>query len=367
MINNKSLPAWLTPFILLGLLACSDQKPKDEGPPSHLVKTLVVTSQFSEAVRTFPGQVVASQKVRLAFQVSGQIIKLHVVEGQVVQKGQVLAEVDPRDYLQTLVAEKAELTKKHRNYLRGKELLRSGTIPEARYDEFKAMYEVALSTTATAQKAYDDTFLRAPFDGLVANKVVDNFQNIHAKETILNLQDISHIDIEVDIPEKDMADVEPIRKAGVIDHRRSVAKVEFLAVPGKVFPVRLKEFATEADPVTQTFRITFIMPSPQDLNILPGMTATLIVDEEKKGIEKTYHLPIDAIAINDAGEKFVWIVDKTTLTVKRRDVTTGMMSGKVIEVISGVKTGDRVVTAGVAYLEPGMKVKLMNVREGSHP
>jgi len=339
------------------MLTCSDDKGTDRDE-ARLVKTMVLKPTTEKAVRIFPGRVIASNKVDLGFLVNGQIIEFPVVNGQVVQKDQLLARLDPRDYQHRVDGEAAELLKAELNYERAKELVRTGTIAVSTYDDRKSRYEVAKAKTATAQKALDDTNLRAPFSGLVANTYVENYQNVRAKENILSLQDINHIDITIDLPETDMMKVEAIRRGEDLHGKEIDHVVVFESVPGKEFQVSIKEYETEADPVTQTYKVTFTMPAPEGLNILPGMTANFVVEPKvKEGEVESYLVPASALVTAPDEKRFVWVVNQETMEVHEREVTLGEATGKSVRVLTGVKKGEHVVTAGVNYLEEGMKVR----------
>ena len=122
-----------------------------------------------------------------------------------------------------------------------------------------------------------DSQLIAPFSGVISKRYVENFTDVLAKQDIVGLQDNSSLEIIVDAPERLV-----MRARG--DIRKLDMKARFDAVPGRSFELEVKEFATEADPVTQSFQYVFVMPKPEGINILPGMTATFSVTPEKGAI-----------------------------------------------------------------------------------
>ena len=115
--------------------------------------------------------------------------------------------------------------------------------------------------------ALDDTCLRAPFSGVVAKRHVENHQEVQAKAPIVFLQDLSQIEVVVDVPETLAAQ---IRKGYAPD-----VAARFACAQDKTFPLTLKEFSTKADPQTLTYQAVLVMPRPQGVSILPGMTATV--------------------------------------------------------------------------------------------
>lgn len=353
----------LTIVIALSLFACDTNKEQvvTAPDPGKLVKVIQVERSDFIRQRSFPGSVVASRKVNLAFQVSGQLLKLPVKDGQLVKKDELLAELDLRDFQHDFDARKAELLKASQDVSRAKELLGSGTIPKATYDKAKSDYDVAVSNQRTSKKALDDASLRAPFSGIIAKTFVENFQNVRAKERILSLQDISHIDIEINLPEQDIAAAQSVKKinAQAFRNREVKGDVSFEALPGKKFKVKVKEYATQADPITQTYKITLTMPAPEEINILPGMTATLVLNKEEKSEKAQYKLPVSAVATDPEGKHFVWIVNKELMVVNKRLVTVSNMLNEIIIVTDGLKQGETIVAAGVSYLQEGMKIRIL--------
>jgi len=153
-------------YWLLIFLLSSCGKGKVEAPEKPdvgtLVKTVVVGEESAQREVSFPGRVIANKQVDLAFQVSGQIIEFPVKKGQPVEKNKLLAKLDSRDYQHRYNAESANLEKSKQHYDRAEELLESGTISKAMYDDRKAAYDIAIARTAQSKKALDDTNLLAP-------------------------------------------------------------------------------------------------------------------------------------------------------------------------------------------------------------
>jgi RND family efflux transporter MFP subunit len=133
----------------------------------------------------------------------------------------------------------------------------------------------------------------------------------------------------------------------------------FATAPDRTFPLNLKEFSTEIDPHTLTYQAVLVMPHPQDVNILPGMTATVEAKLEYAGENSTPRIVIPATAVTRDAKMapYVWCLHEPDIEVSRRNVRIGELTGSDgIEILAGLKPGDRVVTAGVTKLRDGMKV-----------
>ncbi len=142
----------------------------------------------------------------------------------------------------------------------------------------------------------------------------------------------------------------------------------FEAEPNRRFELTFKEVATRADAQTQTFEVTFAMPAPKDLTVLPGMTASVTADLSSAFDEQVvYYVPIAAVTADNELTPRVWIVDEDALTVREQPVALGRMVGSSIEITDGLEPGLRIVTAGAGYLAEGMAVTLMRQSEQAEP
>ena len=198
-----------------------------------------------------------------------------------------------------------------------------------------------------------DTTLTAPYDGVIAQRFVEEGQNVQAKQPIVRFQDVEEIEIVVDVPETVMA--ADIRTADVID-----LVAEFSGAPGLRFPVEIREIAQVADPTTQTFKVRAAMQAPADVTILPGMTATVTADFRRANVLGDRLLvPVSAVFKKDSGEQIVWAItsDGDAMKVAKRTVKLGDAIGGEIEIVGGLAPGDRIAIAGASRLREGMEVR----------
>jgi membrane fusion protein, multidrug efflux system len=201
-----------------------------------------------------------------------------------------------------------------------------------------------------ASVQFKDSTLRAPYDGIIAQRLVNQGQPIAPNTPVVKFQDVDEIDIAMDVPEKFMAT--EIRRA------RSLSMVaQFSGAPGQEFPVEMKEAAQVADPKTQTFQVRVAMKRPADFTVLPGMTATVAVVYWPGGVPTSRILvPVSAVAKLPTGEQVAWILEPDQ-TVTPRPVKIGDATGGEIEILEGLEPGERIVVAGLTYLRDGMKVR----------
>ena len=379
------------------------------------VKTLVVTAGGDTSMRRFPGRVEAAKQVELAFQVSGLMTSLSVREGQTVTRNEVIAQLRQEEFqarldallgqldraradLQAALAgarpeerlrlesqvrsAEASLVNARAEFDRATQLLRSRTISRVEFERAETTYRVARENFEAARQTLEqssigreediqarqadvrglearvveanlqltDSTLRAPYDGVIAQRFVEQGQNVRAKQPIVKFQDAQEIEIAVDVPETVMA-----ADLGAADIVQLVA--EFSAAPGLQFPVRIKEIAQRADPVTQTFTIRVAMKVPDGINLLPGMTATVALTYQRASVlGGRIFVPVSALLQDSPGQQVAWVLGPDQ-TVTRRPVKTGEASGGQIEIVEGLGAGDRIAVAGVTFLRDGMKIR----------
>jgi RND family efflux transporter MFP subunit len=420
--RGKAISILLAPLIILSFTACGKKEPEVAREVIRPVKTAIVKAGIGFGGLTLPGKVRASKRVNLAFQkLGGRLTQLPIAgrEGQEVKEGELLARIDPRDYeialrdaearlararatlkamrqarpedIRRLTAnmEKAKaakdlaqneydrilriqaqdagavsqgmidkavekLQRADANVRTAQEELRVGKIG-ARPEDIQAKEAEIRSLAAAVDAAKDQlsyTYLKAPFAGIIARRYVDNYQEVQPKQPIVSLQDITHVEILVDLPENLMA----------ISREESGAKivVEFPTLPEKQYPVSIKEIATEADPATQTYQVVFQMPQPEEIRVLPGMTATVRATlSDEKAAEADIVIPAIAVTADPKGQDYVWVVDPKEMTVRKKDVRVGSVVGTAdIRILDGLKGGEKIVVAGVTKLQDGMKVRL---------
>jgi len=347
----------------LALLAGACEKPPvEEAPVARPVKILTVGENAAAERREYPGTIKARQHADMAFEVPGKIEEFLVKEGEFAREGDLLARLDDRDYQAELAKAQANHRKALADLKRGESIYKEdpGAISTEAIESYRRAVGVTKAALAQAQKAVEDTRLRAPFSGYVARKLVADFQNVQAKEPVLVLQDLSRLEIVVSVPERDLTRG-ATRLTPAELTRQANPTVTVSALPGRQFPARIKEFATTADPVTRTFQATLAFDNPKDVSILPGMTARISVDPPASD---QIWIPAHAVRADNEAEPYVWLVDPQKMTVSRRVVTVGQMAGEDIRVESGLEAGEQIAVSGVKQLQEGMEVRRYQRRSG---
>ena len=358
MIRRRVLTLALGVLITTGLVACGGESDVEAEPVARPVSTVIVGRGFAGRL-TFPGTVQAAERAEMSFRVGGPLVEFPVNEGDRITRGQMLARIDPRDYRIAVAEEKASFDQARSDAERYQRLYEREAIPLADLEVRLARRDVAEARYEQARADLRDTELRAPFAGQIGRQYVENFEDVRAREIILSLHQMDEIEVVVNVPESVMA--------GVREGRVPSIAVLFDVAPERPYPARIKEFAVRADPQTQTFAVTVTLPQPAEINVLPGMTATVGVtgtpaDDELSADPLT--IPAAAVFSDEQGASNIWVVDEATETVHRRAVRVGPVTGtEGIVVFEGLEPGERVVTAGVQFLREGQQIRLVGGME----
>jgi len=353
LTRRSPLPALVLTCTALFSGGC-EQQMAEQPTVVRPVKILTIEASGSAAQHEYPATIRASQQADMGFEVPGRMDEFLVKEGQLVKKGDLLARLDDRDYQSELEKAKANQRKALADLNRSLSIYRQdkGAISKGTIESDRRGKEVADAALQQAEKAVEDTMLRAPFDGYVARKLVEDFANVQAKEAVLVLQDMSQLEVEVSVPERDMVSSSRSNNVDQIT-ARTKPEVSITSIPGRSFPARVKEFATTADPTTRTFQVRLIFERPDDVSILPGMTARV---RAQVASDTGIRIPVTAVVSNAQYQSFVWKVDPATMTVSPAPVEMGKLQEDKVEILSGLQDGDMLAISGLRYLQDGMQV-----------
>ncbi len=345
-----------TVTVVAAISACGGSAPPAE-ITARPVRMFVVGSGSTGGSREYAGVVEAIQSAELSFEVPGQIIDLRVLEGQPLRRGDLVARIDPTNYVADRDAAAANRLAAEADYQRYRTLYAADVVSQQELEVKRRNFQVADASFRQAQKAVHDTELRTPFAGIVAIRIVPDFANVQAKQPVVLYEDHSSFTVAFDLPERDATLTRPgLTLAEHTERTRPV--VELSARPGRSFPARFREVATAADPVTRTFRITLALGAPDDVQLAPGMTARVRLSfPADDTADMMYRVPVDAVGADGAGS-FVWkVIEGNPLTVARAAVETGSVVGEEMEILSGLTPGDRIAVSAVRTLAAGTPVR----------
>lgn len=346
----------LLSFLTIVLASACGEKisPEEQASTPRLVRTMTVAEAGDFRRREFPGVIDAAQKADLSFRVAGQLQAIEVAESDDVIAGQVVARLDPEDFETRLSSVRADYERAKADFERAEGLIEDGYISRTDYDQLKAQFTNAQSQLDAAERDLESTRLMAPFAGVVAQRHVENFEEVNAKQPVITLHDLSTLQVKIDVPESVMIRVRP----GVSDRR---VFASFDAIPDVLHELTLLEVSSEPDPASGTYEATFTMPGIEDRVILPGMTVTVTVEAQQFASAPGQMALPPNVVMEDQYGRFVWIAEPAgdgMATIRRRPVETGALTASGLVVSEGIEPGDYVVTAGMSRLVEGQRVRI---------
>jgi RND family efflux transporter MFP subunit len=338
----------LLPVLLAGCDEGSASLVEDAPSPPATVRVVEVAPAAAIDRRSFVGRVEALRTVDLAFQVEGELVALPPIEGETLERGALLAALDPEDFELALERAEAELQLASADYQRSRDLFARGAVPEARRDQDRAAFRLAEVARDRAARNLRLTRITAPFEALIARRLVDEHAYVTPDRPVLRVHDVTEMRVVISVPEDLVA---LVRSSGGF-----TAEARLTAAPEVAFPLSLREFAAEADGVAQSYDVSLAIDGPLDPRVLPGMTATVLVSVNGKAAEGVVEVPLAAIDTNGYDGFQVWVVDPQSLEVQPRPVTLGLPGDTTASVLAGLEQGEHIVAAGVARLSPGQRI-----------
>ena len=347
------------------LAACSKPEPLPE--PVRAVKLLTVGVQPVQAQHEYAGEVRARTESSLGFRVGGKIAKRPAELGQRVRAGELLAELDPRDYRLAAQAAQAQVAAaqtqrdlaaadakryaalKEQNFISGAELERR----QATLRSAQAALEQARAQSSTQGNQATYTRLLADVAGVVTAVEAQPGQVVEAGTPVVRIAVDGPRDVVFAVPEDVVAQLSPGQPVQV---RLWTDQTELSG--------RVREVAASADPVTRTYAVKVAIDSAGATRPPLGATAyvSLGAKKGKNGPAEAIHLPTSALLRQGEGTA-VWVYEPDSGTVRVQPVEIAGADGNAAVVASGLAPGMQVVAAGVHVLSPGQKVTVYQPKE----
>jgi membrane fusion protein (multidrug efflux system) len=284
----------------------------------------------------------ANESIDITAKVAETLSKIHFEDGAFVQKGDLLVELTNAAEASRLAEAQASANDAHRQLTRLEELFKRNMVASTDLDVARTAVQTADARLEGVMVNMDDRLVRAPFTGLLGFRNVSEGSLISPGTIITTLDDISVIKLDFTIPEVYLADIKVGQKisANSVVYRDQQFEGEVSVVGSRV------------DPVTRSVVVRAIIDN-QDATLRPGMLLTVSMDLNE---HEALVVPEESVIVNQ-DQQFVMVVDGDT--VRRVEVTLGQRRPGVVEVLSGLTPGERIVTEGVAQVRPGQPVTIL--------
>jgi RND family efflux transporter MFP subunit len=345
-IAMRNILTGISCVVVLCMPSCMQREQQKE--TIRTVKVVSAENYGEVKTATFPGKVKPASEVNLAFRISGPIAKIHVREGQFVRKGELLAEMDQRDYQLQLAATEAEYTQIKAEAERVIKLYEKQSVSENDYDKARLGLQQITAKYEAHKNALEDTKLKAPFNGYIQKRFFDSNETVAAGMPVFSMFSSDVPEVEINIPASEYI------KRDLFDK----FECYFEIFPGKTFPLELISINHKAN-LNQLYTLRFRLEAEQGSQLpSPGMS-TIVTIAYKPQSTGLVSIPITAVFEVD-DQPTVWVCDTTVLTVNARKIKIDGVTndGRVI-VSGGLQAGEQVVSAGVRFLSDGDSVKLL--------
>lgn len=349
---KKKLSVGIAALLSAAIAGCSGPDPEPERTVSERpAKLTVATRATSQRDLTFPAVIRAIESAELTFQIAGEIQELNVLEGEVVERGTVIARLDNRNNLNQVAQAQAEFDNAVAEFERAERLAAEDAISRSVLETRRTTRDVAAAALDNARKSLGDTVLRAPFDGSISEVSARRFQNVQAKESIATIQ-TQEVEAVVNMPGTIIARIPQLIPVGV--------NVRLDSAPDTPIQAEFREAAGTADPETQTYEVSFAFSPPETLFTLPGMTATVETTLDFSGASDIFpqgiSVPLTSI-LAEGDETYVWVVDPDTMSISKQRVVVSAEGGENVTITDGLQGGETVIAAGVTFFNEGMTVR----------
>ena len=365
VLQSFMLRFLVTALLLLGggLSGCREKTTPKEAVVIRPVRSVVVESTSEVNPRTFAGTAKAVRESRLSFKVDGTLQEITVKVGDWVEADDVIARLDPIDYVlrvqeaeASLRRTQAEARNADANYNRVRALYENRNASRNDLDAARAGAESSRAAVSSIEKQLElahrqlsYTRLTAPSHCAVAEIPAEINENVSPGQPVVIITCGRELEVQVALPEQLIT---RLREGDSV-------KVRFDAVPNMLFPAHVTEVGIRSSQMDTTFPVT-VQLDETDERLLSGMAAEVIFY-----LQTGDHIPRIVVPSFAVGEdrvgRFVFVVkpiENGLGQVERRPVNVGLLVGSGMEIVSGLQGGERVVTAGITRITDGLRVRL---------
>ncbi|HEV2867157.1 MAG TPA: efflux RND transporter periplasmic adaptor subunit [Allosphingosinicella sp.] len=334
-------------FLALAMLAaCGGSEGKQGQRPPPLVKAEpAATMRFADRIEAV-GTARANEQVTMSAPVTERIVRLNFDDGSFVRAGQVIAVLQQGQQGAELREIQARQRQAEQQLRRIETLKARGFVSRADYDAQVAAAAAARAQAQGVEAQIGERVIRAPFSGWVSLRNISVGAVAGQGTDIATISDVSTIKLDFTVPETLLRAIRP----GLPIEARSAA------YPDQPFNGTIHTIDPVVDPNTRAIMVRARLPNPQRL-LRPGMLLTVVIENMPR-----LALSVPELAVIGEGEsRFVYVVDPAG-KARRTPVRTGQRAAGRIEILEGLRPGQRVVTEGIVKVADGMQVRVAGAR-----
>ncbi len=357
MIRRKGWVQIFAIYLIIGVLlsGCSTEK-QALGKNALNISTTVVTKCRRNIDPVITGRIEAVQAADVASKVAGKVENIYVDVGNVVKKDQVLVNLDASDLaaaveLATATVENAQISLDlaQKNYERGQELFKAEVISQAEFEnnyegtylKAKAGLRSAEAGLQKVQITYNDTFIKAPFSGIITACNVDVGEMVSMQVPVVSIANLDQILIHGYVTENQINEL-------VVGQE---VKVKVLVVTAEPFTGKISNIAPAVNAQTKTYPIKVKIDNPKHL-LKPGMYAEVQIQDSW---QDKIVIPNQAI-ISEEDNKRVYVLQNGKAV--KRNIELGSSDGQNTTILSGLEENEIIIVKGLDLLEDGQLVQI---------
>lgn len=338
---------FFTFFLFTAGLLTACQEDHSTAPETLKVKTCTAERISPCAERSYSFLSEPYRTSELSFRVGGPISRLDVQSGQFFRKGQVIAEIDSRDYVIRNEKAKAAYLRAKADYERLYNLFLKGNVSASSYEKAKADYELAQANYTDTQNQLGDTRLIAPFDGYIQTVHAEQFQDIKPTVPVVTLIDLHKIKATACVPENFALEFSPKETAAI--------NITFNAFPGKQYAPTEAFLSQSVGSNNISYNITAIIDNKNGI-LMGGMAGKITLPSGTSPATPTVAVPLTAVCRDATNHAYVWSVQPNS-TVQKCPVRLGQLQkGNKVEITAGLATGQRIATNHLQQLTEGQSI-----------
>lgn len=322
-----------------GTAVASERVGTDSGGAVAVVTAAVRAERLSSQLNAL-GTARANEAVEVTSKTSNLVTTVRFKDGERVQKGQVLVELDGVQARADLAAAEAARADSASQVKRSKELLDTKVVSAAQYEQLEATLKANEARVDAARSHVDDAVIRAPFAGRVGLRRVSVGSLVSPGTTITTLDDSSVIKVDFSVPENFLA--------GLHDGMKVFATAA--AFPDREFAGAVAGVDSRVDPVSRSVTVRALVPNP-DGALKPGMFLNVRLS---RGEQDALMIP-EAALMPEQSRQFLFVVEDGRAL--RREVKIGRREPGRVEIVAGLKPGERVVVEGTQKVREGAAVR----------
>jgi len=330
-----------------------DGKGNDKKAFQVLVTTQkIMAREINDSVEAL-GTTTANEAVQISATVTAKIEKVHFEDGQHVNKGSVLVELDADQQRADVEEQRVNVAEAQRQYDHLQKLIERKAVSQTDVEKQKSLFNAAKAKLEASQAKLQDYTIRAPFSGVLGVRKVSVGTLVSPGTLITTLDDLSRLKVDFSVPEIFL----PYLKEGLPIQASSQT------YPGKIFEGSIHFIDSRIDPATRAITLRAYLPNNEspnedkntEIRLRPGMLINVRIEQP---VRKALMVPERAIAPL-RGEQFAYVVDENNVA-HRRSVQLGQRIAGEVEVVSGITEGETIVVDGSMTVQDGMTVNLQN-------